>query len=639
MAKVTDMGRAAARTRSRHRARRPPAAVLASGDALASTAAPAAGASVPRSGATVAGLRGALRTRLLPHVFLALVLAGFAVSAFIVPTLAPVAIGDDWVYARSVEILVQQHHLKILDLSVATLVFQAVWGAIFSEIFGLSLGVMRLSTVVLVGISGAACYGLCRELGISRLRSALGAAAYLFNPLAYVLAFTFMTDPHFTALLVIATFLYVRGLRPDQMRPWSIVAGSAVAGCAFLVRQHGALIPFAVVLSLLVARRLRPNRAGVALFLRVVAIPAAMTIGYYVWTTQFAGVPREQQTFLRTARLAGSGGTWQLVRWLTFLVTMYVGAFALPVMVAALFRLPRLVRSIPPLGWVIVCVWEGIVLFGAAWFSIAGRWPASARMPYVPQYVNPWQLGPPDFRGGRPWMFTDLRILDWVTIACAASSLLFILALASRVKAPATPDRAAAGLVLMVAGWQAAGILPPSYHFRHWSVTLDRYFLPLVPFTVCLALWALRDLWVPVPLAWIAAALMVVFSVAGTRDLLVFQHAAWQLARYVNANGIPDTKLDAGAAWDGYHLWEYSNAHHIGPRTPARTMSDRPWWTNLFAPATDSSYVISTVPPPGYTVVARVAYSAWLVPAPTYLYLSRRDGVPPKHLSPPPRSF
>ena len=587
----------------------------------------------------LAGLGDFVRANAITLGLIGVVLGCFAISAFIVPTLVPVAIGDDWVYARSVEILVQQHHLKILDLSVATLVFQAVWGAIFSEIFGLSLGVMRLSTVVLVGLSGAACYGLCRELGVSKVRSALGALVYLFNPLAYVLAFTFMTDPHFTALLVISTFFYARGLKPDQMRPWSILAGSTVAGFGFLVRQHGALIPFAVVLYLLVARRLRPSRAGVVLFLQVVAIPAAMTIGYYLWITQFAGVPREQQTFLRTARLAGWNGTWQLVRWLTFLVTMYVGAFALPVMVAALFRLPRLVRSVPPLGWVIVCVWEGIVIFGAAWFSISGRWPASTRMPYIPQYVNPWQLGPPDFRAGRPWMFTNLHILDWVTIACAASSLVFILALASRVKMPATPDRAAAGLVLMVTGWQAVGILPPSYHFRTWSVAMDRYFLPLVPLAVCLALWALRDLWLPLPLAWIAAALIAVFSVAGTRDLLVFQNAAWNLARYANANGIPDTKLDAGAAWDGYHLWEYSNAHHIGPRTPAKTMSERPWWTNLFAPATDSSYVISTVPLPGYVVVARVEYSAWLVPTPTYLFLSRRDGVSPKHLSPPPRSL
>ena len=48
----------------------------------------------------------------------------------------PVAIGDDWVYARSVEILIRQHELRILDLSVVTLVFQVVWGAFFATIFG-----------------------------------------------------------------------------------------------------------------------------------------------------------------------------------------------------------------------------------------------------------------------------------------------------------------------------------------------------------------------------------------------------------------------------------------------------------------------------------------------------------------------
>ena len=66
-----------------------------------------------------------------------------------------------------------------------------------------------------------------------------------------------------TALQVIATFFYVRGLRPNDRRSWSILAGSGMAALAFLVRQHGALIPFAVVIYLLATRRLRPNRPNV----------------------------------------------------------------------------------------------------------------------------------------------------------------------------------------------------------------------------------------------------------------------------------------------------------------------------------------------------------------------------------------
>jgi 4-amino-4-deoxy-L-arabinose transferase-like glycosyltransferase len=549
----------------------------------------------------------------------------FAATAFVVPTMAPVAVGDDWVYARSVEILLHDHQVKILDLSVTTLVFQVFWGALFAKLFGLSFGVLRLSTVAIVGLSGIACYGLCRELGVSRGRSALGAAAYLFHPLAYVLAFTFMTDPHFAALLVIATYFYVRGLRPGEPQSWSILTGSGVAALAILVRQHGVLIPFAVVVYLLASRRLRPNREGIGLFLRVTAIPATATLLYYFWITRVHGVPVQQRSFFDSMRQAGWPGTWQLARWLTFVIAMYLGFFVLPIAVATLGLVPRLVRVVPPLGRVVFCGWGAIVVVGTALLGQPGRWPRGTRMPYIAQYVGTSGLGPPDIRGGRPLLFTDPRIFDWLTVACAVASLVFVLALAGRLRTPPTPDRAAAGLVLSVGLWQAAGVLPPSYHFRTWAVSMDRYLLPLLPLAVCLSLWALRGVWLPLPLAWLAVAALAAFSVAGTRDFLVFQRATWQLAREANARGIHDTKLDAGAAWDGYYLWQYSEDHHISTRTPA----PRPWWTSLFAPATDSSYVVATAREPGYEVVTQVAYSSWLVRQPTFLYLLRRQDVPP----------
>lgn len=552
------------------------------------------------------------------------VLLLYAGSALVVPTLAPVAIGDDWVYIRSVEILLRQHELKILDLAVVTLVFQVAWGALFAALFGLTFGVLRVSTVVLVGLGGLACYGLCRELGVARGRSALGAAAYLFNPLAYVLGFTFMTDAPFTALLVIATFFYTRGLRPDAPRVRMVLAGSVVAALAFLVRQQGALIPLAVVLYLIASHRLRLNRAGVALALQVAAFPALTTILYYLWLRFIHGVPLQQESFFTSLREAGWGGTWQLTGWLTFIAAMYLGLFALPLALATVPRLPFLIRTTPSTGWVLVCLWEALLVAGVVIHAQPGNWPASLRMPYIPQYLNPWQLGPPDILGGRPLLFADPAVLDWVTGVCLAASLLFALILARQVRADSGPDRAGAGLVFAVGLWQLAGLLPPSYHFRTWAVSMDRYLLPLVPIAAALGLWALRDVWLPLPLAWLALAALALFAVAGTHDLLVFQQATWGLAAEANRLGVPNTKLDAGAAWDGYYLWEYSDANHIPPQTPA----GRPWWTDLFAPATDSSYVVATVPLPGYTVVQERDYSAWLLPGPAPLYLLHRQNTP-----------
>jgi hypothetical protein len=263
-----------------------------------------------------------------------------------------------------------------------------------------------------------------------------------------------------------------------------------------------------------------------------------------------------------------------------------------------------------------------VVVAGVVAFSHERR-----AMPYVAHFLQTHGLGPSDQHGARP-LLAEPQVIDqltshWLTGICAASSLVLALILCRKVAADPTPDRTRAGLILAVGLWQAAGIVPASFGFRHWEGSLDRYLLPLLPFALCLVLWALRDVRLALPAAWLVVATFAVFAVAGTRDFLVFQQATWDLARYANSIGIPNTRLDAGTSWDGYHLYEQSLADWR-PRTP----DPRPWWTGLFAPLTDSSYVIAASPLPDYPVVTRVEYSSWLHRQPTYLYLLRRPDVP-----------
>src|SRR3954471_6864080 len=170
------------------------------------------------------------------------VYAAFALAAVVVPTLTPVATTDDWAYARSAQILLGQARLTIFPVVAATAVFQIIWGALFGFIFGPTLGIFRLSTVVITALGGLALHGLCRDLGVARGSSALGVATFLFNPLVFVLAFTFMTDSHFMALLVIATWLYAKALAPEEVEARLLITGSGVAALAFLTRQQGILI-------------------------------------------------------------------------------------------------------------------------------------------------------------------------------------------------------------------------------------------------------------------------------------------------------------------------------------------------------------------------------------------------------------
>src|SRR5215208_5610659 len=79
---------------------------------------------------------GARTNRALLAVYVA-----FAFAAVVVPTLAPVATTDDWAYARSAQILLDEARLTIFPVVAATAVFQIGWGALFGFIFGPTLGI------------------------------------------------------------------------------------------------------------------------------------------------------------------------------------------------------------------------------------------------------------------------------------------------------------------------------------------------------------------------------------------------------------------------------------------------------------------------------------------------------------------
>jgi hypothetical protein len=304
---------------------------------------------------------------------------------------------------------------------------------------------------------------------------------------------------------------------------------------------------------------------------------------------------------------------------LTVVELMYLGLFTLPLVAAALPGVRGLVRATAPRGWILFAVWQAILLVGVTAF-----WGQGSLMPYIGQFFGSGGPGAPDVLGSRPILLGP-EVRSALTVVCLIASLLLALIAAQAMGVPPSRERSRAGLVLSIGLGQVLGVMPPSYHYIGWAAgSLDRYLLPLVPLTIALALWALRGVRIVLPLGWIVVAVLALFSVAGTRDYLVFMHAVWAMGDEALAAGVPLDRLDAGSGWDGYHLYEYGLEHRIRSRTP----KGGPWWVYFYAPATDSAYVVSGKPLPGHRVIRERPYSSWLQREPTNLYLLHRDGVP-----------
>jgi hypothetical protein len=552
------------------------------------------------------------------------VLALFAIAALIVPTMTQVATTDDWGYTRSVEILLDEGVLKVFPVVAATAVGQILWGALFGAVFGMSLGMMRVSTLVMVALGAVALYAILRQLGVSRGRGALGMALWLFNPLTFSLAFTFMTDAHFASAMLIAVALYLRGLRPDREDLRWVVAGSVAAAFAFLIRQQGALIPLAVGVWLLVTGRLWLRRDDLRRLLAVAAVPVLTVVAYYAWLRWLNDVPDVQQHFLDEVRDAGWAGTWLLARRIPVYAAFYAGLLLIPILVAIA---PWRRRSAPrPISGFMVYLGAGWVAFILAALYLAGK--RGQQMPFAPQFVGLGGLGPPDVLGSRPRLVpVDGWVTTSLTVAAAIGAILLGVVIVRALGGARTPERAGLLLVVMVGLWQLAGILPPSYHYLHRGVTLDRYLLPVIPIAIIAALWALRDVDLLQPVAWTLLVVVAAFSIAGTRDYLVFLDHVWGMAEHANENGVDNDRLDAGSAWDGYHLYTVMLDENI---TKARSPKGSPWWIYFYAKPADSSYIVATRADvrAGYVIAAADQYDLWLDDDPGRVYLLRRWYLP-----------
>jgi 4-amino-4-deoxy-L-arabinose transferase-like glycosyltransferase len=577
-----------------------------------------------------------LRASLRAHWALLGVLAAYIASAFLVPTLAPVSISDDPIYARSVEILVHNGNFRVLPISVVSLVAQVWWGALFQWIFHDSLGVLRVATLSVTFLGGLATYGLCRALRVSTGRSALGAALYLFHPLSYVLGFTFMTDAYLTSLIAIASFCFVRALRDDDLDTRWLIAGSFASSIAFLIRQQGALVPIAVITYLLVARRLRRDMPSLRAIAAVLLAPVLTAIGYLVWFNEFHGTAGSAQVGVaKDLHNAGFGGTALLARRLLFIILVYAAFLVLPLIVAALGRLPRFVRSLGRAGWVLIAVWAFVLVAGLAFSPLLQH----ARMPYLAQFVSVSGLGPPgDLRGGRA-PFVGPTFQYWLTVFFIAASVVLAVVFAQRIMALFSRRESRAALVATVLVVQIAAVIITSLPLRGTAISRDRYLLPLLPFVIALTLWALNRVRIAMWAAWAVIGAMAAFAVAGTHDYLSYQQTAWAVARRAHAEGVPYTRLDGGAAWDAYHLYEQSVQEHahvdlkkLVGLTPGKPFllskhDVKPWWIGFYTPIANNDYVVTSEPLFTYDTLLKVKYSSWLHRKPQYIYLVRHAGL------------
>ncbi len=449
---------------------------------------------------------------------------------------------DGWAYARSVEHLLRTGEYQLDAWSAANMPVQVYLAAGLSKIFGYSLSLLRLSTVALLALGLASFYGLARDLGGARWASLAATVALLASPLVLLLSFTFMSDVQFMSWMLVALFLYVRGLRQGSNA--LVFLGSAAAAAAIGTRQFGVALVAALLVAWILCRPEDRPRLRTMLF--GAALPAAAA-GWQI----LLGL--QEPNFTQVVRLyeqrVYAGQSLGLLAheflWRAAMLLQYAGISvlpALPLLVGALLLCAgRSWRSVARL--IMLAILIGItlcaILLSGSPLTAPGNWPGKLWPPLGLEWLLPLQLR------NHPELF---RPIDFAGLGVAAA-LSAVAVLGVR---RLWPIRRNGPETLLLVATPACLI---GLHLIYVQLN-DTYIVPFVPFALLLVAVQYRES-IPTPrlavpsLAVSLAALLIL--ALGIRAEFAAQTMRWAAADHLTEAGVPVAEIYGARHWMEYH--------------------------------------------------------------------------------------
>ena len=513
----------------------------------------------------------------------------------IVPPVGEFAHGDDWIYALPVQTLLETGRLRLIPGMDASFVAQALWGALFSLVFGFSQTTLRCSTVVLTVLGALAFQDLARQVVGQRLALIL-TALLLVNPLVLYTAYSFQTDAPLIATVLLALAVSVRGLTGPRPKMGWLLAGGILVGLCYLIRQFGLAAAPAVLLAVLAAYGWRT--AFAPRVLAVIFLPTLLTIVIWqVWqkASDLSLVTSRELLLIAFVREVGPAVVF--TNFLTWLrpTLAYLGLFTLPVTAALVLSGTRLAgrwRIGAALAglviwWALLAYWAGSILTGAfvvpLGLAIIAPWPPRqqldvplrvalllvagwlaagllTQLPMVRYPTAPLQIGFTITEGGFQTNTMGGRLPAAIMASTTAVQLAEVLGLlgvpllvAAAAQVPVRMMRNPALVSVLVFGMLVMGLV---LGLAVWTTVIDRYFVPFIPTVLLLGALAAPRARAVVPLGLAGILLFGSWSLSWEREYLARQGAIWDAGRALAAQGIPPEQIDGGYEWNGWHRVE-----------------------------------------------------------------------------------
>ncbi len=173
---------------------------------------------------------------------------------------ANMGVCDDWPYILMTRSLARTGHVVYNGWAAPMLVWQLYLGAGFIKVFGYSLTIVRMSTLLVAMMLVFVLQRTFVRAGINERNATIGTLALVLSPLYLMLSATFMSDIHGLFAIVLCLYGCLRVLQAESSLAaiaWLCfaVAGDAVCGASRQIAWLGILVMVPCALWLLRERR------------------------------------------------------------------------------------------------------------------------------------------------------------------------------------------------------------------------------------------------------------------------------------------------------------------------------------------------------------------------------------------------
>ena len=527
-------------------------------------------------------------------LFPIILLATWIVAALLVNPLGDFPLNDDFAFGRTVFNLTEKKQLLFDKWLSMTLIAQVFWGGLFCKIAGFSFSVLRVSTLVLAFLGLLSFFRIARELGQTPVVSFWVTALLAFNPLFFSLSFTFMSDVPFASTMIMSILFFILFFKRKAL-VWLGLA-TCLAFLATFIRQLGLMLPASFALVWMFCGKLDGKRISMA-FAPLIIIGTALMF-YQHWFEATQGLPDTYGTFSKLFNRVGHATFLQECLERIGMLLIYMGLFFAPVS----FLLMKKTFSV--VQWIV-----------SAFFIAFGLWAMLSiwdRFPWGNTLYN-IGLGPKLLKDGyffinvSPTLPTEgIRAVSIIGVACGILLIINTIQVIAK-RWPGPGPLLNIRLFILINILLYGGFLMLDTHF------FDRYFIPLLPFTILLLLTQQVNIsrkWVAISFALFTMVIMGVFSIAATHDYMSWNRARWEaLDHLTHKAGISPNQIDGGFEFNGWHR-----------PIPGRVYDTQKswWWVDR------EDYVVSFGDLGGFRKIKAFSYPTYLPPKMDSLFILKK---------------